>query len=44
MGASNQQVKKKRTDVKELRRVRRAFHSTLLGWGVSEREEGETKE
>lgn len=38
--ASNQ----KRLVVKRLRRERRAFHSRLLGWGVSEREEGESKE
>ena len=30
--------------MKELRRVRKAFCSALLGWGVSEREKGETKE
>lgn len=43
LGASTQWVKKKRTDVKKLKRVRRAFYARLLGWGVREREEGETK-
>ena len=42
--ASYQGVKKKRMDMKELRRVRKAFCSALLGWGVSKREKGKTKE
>ena len=44
MRASYQGVKKKRMDMKELRRVRKAFCSALLGWGVSKREKGKTKE
>ena len=38
-----QWVEKKRTDVKKLRRVRRAFYSRMLGGEVREMEEGETK-
>lgn len=43
LGAANQQLKKKRMDVKKLESGRRAFHFTLFGCGVSKREEGETK-
>ena len=41
MRASYQGVRKKRTDMKELRRVRKAFCYALLGWGESEREKVE---